>query len=532
MKRTIQRFCLGGSAAVGMFNATLQAQLPQPANGLIAYYPLNGTAKDLSGNGLNAVASGGVTLVSDRFGNKNSACHFDGTGFLNINDPSGKLNFDACSQNYSVTLWFVLDTTNIGDQKFVCDRYNNSPCSYDIYYRGTLNKFIVDIWNGSSGGLSLRSDTGTSPGIWHQIAFVVSNRLCRLYLDGIENDGGGSVLDANVGTTKNSDGICQIGSDGIFSKTRLHGIENDIRIYNRALSLSEIEQLFAYESRPRSSPQVLAAQVPQSTAFSTTSEKVDPETLLPLPDIDPPTNTWVKIQGEIGELKVLDENGMVIESTNFEFLPRIQIAGMSDEETMELLENKTAYALLTCFGKPQYRTAESENYEKQMKKLWDSQTSLTDKIQSRLTILKEMKDYNAAASDYRNKAGIVNGVTQAAKSAQQNAAYAALAKAGNDVLAHTRYNSYDEEERGIVYDARRQQGQINSQADNAAVNAVVAANYANAIQQNVQKDFTACQLHSSQLAQWGIVVSSLPPFDYIPPLSMRREVDLERVSNK
>ncbi len=78
----------------------------------------------------------------------------------------------------------------------------------------------------------------------------MNNRLCQLYLDGIEDTGGGSMLAATTASTKNTDGIRQIGSDGIFSTTRLDGIESDIRIYNRALSSNEVAQLYAYESTP------------------------------------------------------------------------------------------------------------------------------------------------------------------------------------------------------------------------------------------------------------------------------------------
>lgn len=250
MKNTLKTPSL--AVLIGLIMAVSGHAQSSFTNGLVAYYPFNGNANDASGNGLNATTNSGVTLASDRFGHTNSAYLFNGSsGFLNITDAVGKLNFDTRANNYSVTLWFLLSVTNPagnGDQKFICDRFNNSPCSYDIYYRGSLNKFLVDIWDGGSGSLTLTSHTGTSPGIWHQISLVVSNRLCLFYLDGIENAGGGSVLGSNVGTTKNSDGIRQIGSDGITSTTRLHGVEDDIRIYNRALLPNEVQMLYQYES--------------------------------------------------------------------------------------------------------------------------------------------------------------------------------------------------------------------------------------------------------------------------------------------
>jgi len=50
---------------------------PPPTNGLVAWYPLNGNANDASGHGNHGTVNG-ATLISDRFGNTNSAYNFDG----------------------------------------------------------------------------------------------------------------------------------------------------------------------------------------------------------------------------------------------------------------------------------------------------------------------------------------------------------------------------------------------------------------------------------------------------------------------
>jgi hypothetical protein len=47
------------------------------SDGLVAYYPFNGNAKDESGNENNGTVNG-ATLTKDRFGKKNSAYDFDG----------------------------------------------------------------------------------------------------------------------------------------------------------------------------------------------------------------------------------------------------------------------------------------------------------------------------------------------------------------------------------------------------------------------------------------------------------------------
>ena len=44
---------------------------------LVAHYPFNGNANDMSGNNRNPTYNG-ATLTTDRFGNANSACLFSG----------------------------------------------------------------------------------------------------------------------------------------------------------------------------------------------------------------------------------------------------------------------------------------------------------------------------------------------------------------------------------------------------------------------------------------------------------------------
>ena len=73
-----------------------------PTNGLVAYYPFNGNAKDSSGNGNNGSVNG-ATLTTDRFGNCNSAYLFDGVSNY-ISLPTSKLiNLNT----YSYSLWVM-----------------------------------------------------------------------------------------------------------------------------------------------------------------------------------------------------------------------------------------------------------------------------------------------------------------------------------------------------------------------------------------------------------------------------------------
>ena len=48
-----------------------------PTNGLVAFYPFDGNANDVSGNAIHGTATG-VTLTTDRFGRSNAAYQFSG----------------------------------------------------------------------------------------------------------------------------------------------------------------------------------------------------------------------------------------------------------------------------------------------------------------------------------------------------------------------------------------------------------------------------------------------------------------------
>lgn len=80
-----------------------------PLNGLVGYWPFSGNANDISGKGNNGIVHGAI-LTTDRFGNANSAYHFNGSnnyiacGFNGI--PAGSsprtISFWIQSDNYPI----------------------------------------------------------------------------------------------------------------------------------------------------------------------------------------------------------------------------------------------------------------------------------------------------------------------------------------------------------------------------------------------------------------------------------------------
>jgi len=81
-----------------------------PTSGLIAHYPFNGNANDISGHGNNGTNFGAI-LTYDRFGNPNSAYQFDGVSsyILVPHSPDFQLSYSL-----TVSLWVRPDAFYLG----------------------------------------------------------------------------------------------------------------------------------------------------------------------------------------------------------------------------------------------------------------------------------------------------------------------------------------------------------------------------------------------------------------------------------
>ena len=75
--------------------------------GLIAHYPLNGNANDISGNNINGTVVN-ATLTTDRNGNLNSAYYFNGSNTY-IELPFSNLYNFAPQDSFSISVWVSPD---------------------------------------------------------------------------------------------------------------------------------------------------------------------------------------------------------------------------------------------------------------------------------------------------------------------------------------------------------------------------------------------------------------------------------------
>jgi hypothetical protein len=207
--------------------------------GLVAYYPFSGNANDASGNGNNGTVSG-ATLTTDRFGNANRAYYFDGTSsYINCGNST---TFDL--NNHTIVAWINIDSIVDPAGKHIVGKVNsNTYETLSFGIKDSNNTIGTAFATGTEINHSLSSTTALQPNHWYYVAMTYDNSTVEFYIDG--------VLDSSfsrTGTVRTCTNNLAIGRhNGDVSVTGpalFKGSIDDVRIYNRALSASEMQALY------------------------------------------------------------------------------------------------------------------------------------------------------------------------------------------------------------------------------------------------------------------------------------------------
>ncbi len=216
-------------------------------NGLVAYYPFNGNANDASGNGIDGTVSA-ATLAQDRFGNTNSAYLFDGIStYINYGNPPA-LSF---SNAFTLSAWIAPRAGGGVAQMIGCKEHEywlaiiNGTLGCAISVPGTDTPFV---WAHNDSHVSI-------PGGWTQVAVVYSTPTASLFMNGASIASftiGGPITNSSPGYSTADFRISgrQEVQPGPYGLESFSGTIDDVRLYNRALSPFEIQQLYAFESQP------------------------------------------------------------------------------------------------------------------------------------------------------------------------------------------------------------------------------------------------------------------------------------------
>jgi hypothetical protein len=212
-------------------------------NGLVAYYPFNGNARDESGNRHHGIVHG-VRLTTDRLGNPRSAYNFNGlNNYIEVEDNSD-INFDKTT-SFSISLWFAA-ATDLAAVKELIDKGTDTSIVYEVLMNAGNKKSVSVMVYDQYGGESLIAESSVSPS-WHPWNHLVAilnreNDTLQLYFNDVK------VAERYYYNCDNCD--ISSGSSLKIGMDRLHknffgGAIDDIRIYNRVLNQEEIHELFS-----------------------------------------------------------------------------------------------------------------------------------------------------------------------------------------------------------------------------------------------------------------------------------------------
>lgn len=204
-----------------------------PTNGLVGYWPFNGNANDYSGNNNNGIAYG-VTLTYDRFGHANCAYSFNGIdNYIYIGNT-------VIPSNITISFWFISNSTKQTMSMIRSSNWGYS-CVLNYNYGGTVCNLLTDCYINSSKLYAAELQTKYNDSIWHNLVISYDGLYYKTYIDKnlvYSKDSLGS------GAIYYSPGTLAFGRDGGNSGFYYNGALDDIRIYNRALSPSEVIALY------------------------------------------------------------------------------------------------------------------------------------------------------------------------------------------------------------------------------------------------------------------------------------------------
>ncbi|HEX3047248.1 MAG TPA: LamG-like jellyroll fold domain-containing protein [Bacillota bacterium] len=221
-----------------------------PITGLVAYYPFNGNANDESGNGNHGAVYGGATLTTDRFGNANSAYSFDGINDYIRVPNKNILNFGA--GDFSISVFIdIRDVAyepqspgaSIINKRWTPEYYTSGWNQWDLVY--SFDNNTLGFWTYSYDYSGIASENNIQYNKYYHLVAIRNREKMSIYLNGI-------LVSQNTCTIRDLSNPMDIfiGVDGRHllvnydSKYYFDGVIDDIRLYNRALSASEVQTLY------------------------------------------------------------------------------------------------------------------------------------------------------------------------------------------------------------------------------------------------------------------------------------------------
>ena len=216
------------------------------SNGLVAYYPFDGNAYDVSGNGNDGIAYF-AALSTDRFGNIDSSYSFNGYSSYILIDGS-PFNFFG---EFSISLWINPAATQVAYAALVDKTHYCGQGGYIIQQNDySIDNFYVSYMmnNGQQSNPSYAYDIDTIANSWNNLMITAGGSSVSSYLNGnlVNKQYGISVSMSSNGNLPLLIGAvnsgCTINPSQIIRY--FSGKIDEVMFWDRTLSATKVQELY------------------------------------------------------------------------------------------------------------------------------------------------------------------------------------------------------------------------------------------------------------------------------------------------
>lgn len=217
--------------------SNIQAQIP--TNNLLASYEFNGDLSD--GIGSSDLTGGSVPFIADRLGNANAAINVNTTQLLGYN-YTGTIN------QMTIGFWAAFNPTSPSTER-VFQFYDSSGDGFRFEYdrvNGLMTMTVNTVTGAQFSNNSVLTTTASNQ--WHHFTITInktpSSLNTKVYIDGSQRN------DFSINVTTGGNNIFSGGAQlnispiGGNSPQAYRGLLDDIYLYDRELSSSEVNALY------------------------------------------------------------------------------------------------------------------------------------------------------------------------------------------------------------------------------------------------------------------------------------------------
>ena len=282
---------------VAMISAAVAAaeSTAVPSEGLVAFYPFSGSFENSAGTVINPTENQGATFAADRFGNENSSAYFDGNEtYLEI--PDNDVFSISTTGALTISVWVSPEVLNFQkaeaggyvhwmgkgmphQHEWVFRMYNKDLSQGQENRPNRMSAYAFNLEGGLGAGSYVQEQVQENEWIHFVARYDVQANKITLFKNGVQKDQD-DLYDATYGVqVQNGTAPLRLGTRSQWSY--FQGRIDDLRIYNRALTDSEILELFNEPDAQKSNTETEETENPdkQNAPETQTEEKQESQSL-------------------------------------------------------------------------------------------------------------------------------------------------------------------------------------------------------------------------------------------------------------